>query len=394
MKIDIELLSAKGDHFNELYFKIHKELMSYGKRQKSRNGDCIEFMDFKTELTNPIKRCVGGNNRNMNVFFLLAEALWIWAGRKDVDFLHNFNSVLKNYSDNGKVYHAPYGYRMRKFGASSFQQEFLDGNQVNNDQIATALRLLGKNQDDRRVVVQIWNAALDLGTDSKDIPCNDILMLKIRDGVLRITVDNRSNDLNLGLTTNIFQFSFVGEIMAAILGVEYGVQVHNSNSLHAYSDFEITKLLSGDIDEDFDLYKYANATPMDFNFVSEDVSSRLADVDFHVCSMISMLSKMSKGLPFDNTELDYFNVLKNFSTNFYFIFTLLSLYLRYKKGSETRSSAFEFLLTLREEEFGKEYGNSDYLLMAMNFFYVRMGKDEKQRYSELINDELQFLGTL
>ena len=69
----------------------------------------------------------------------------------------------------------------------------------------------------------------------KDIPCNDIVMLKIREGKLITTIGNRSNDLHLGLPTNIFQFSFLTELIAGALGVELGTQTHNSQSLHVYS---------------------------------------------------------------------------------------------------------------------------------------------------------------
>ena len=70
--------------------------------------------------------------------------------------------------------------------------------------------------------MSIWNTDFDLGTQTKDIPCNDLVMLKIRNGKMVTTIQNRSNDLHLGLPTNVFQFSFLTEMMAGCLGIELG----------------------------------------------------------------------------------------------------------------------------------------------------------------------------
>ncbi len=114
-----EANTAVLNHFNDGYFNLHQFLLTEGDMVGSRNGSTRELLNFKTVIKNPVKRCVGGYNRNINIFFLLAEAIWIWAGRRDVAFLDTFNSQLKNYSDDGINYHAPYGWRMRNFGIAA-----------------------------------------------------------------------------------------------------------------------------------------------------------------------------------------------------------------------------------------------------------------------------------
>ena len=81
------------------------------------------------------------------------------------------------------------------------------------------LRVLDENPNTRQAVISIWNPLLDLGVSTKDMPCNDMLMFKIRDKKLITTIQNRSNDLHLGLPTNIFQFSFMPELMSQCLNV-------------------------------------------------------------------------------------------------------------------------------------------------------------------------------
>lgn len=77
---------------------------------------------------------------------------------------------------------------------------------------------------------------MDLGKSSKDIPCNDLIMFKIRDGELNMTVCCRSNDAILGAYgANAVQFSMIQEFVARAVGVRVGVYRQISDSFHVYS---------------------------------------------------------------------------------------------------------------------------------------------------------------
>ena len=372
-KIDFDLNTVTTDNFNEVYFDIHEFMYKYANLVTSRNGNTKELLNFKTQIHNPISRCVGGFNRNMNVFFLLAESLWIWAGKKDVSFLDMFNSKLKQYSDDGVSYHAPYGFRLRKYGLHSYKEQEYEP----IDQIAKCLSMLSVNPDDRRVVAQIWNAEFDLGTDSKDLPCNDMIMWKIRNGKLYTTIQNRSNDLNLGLTTNVFQFSIVSEIMARILGVEVGYQVHNSQSLHIYMN-EQTDNLQQNIMFNKNTYKNiydeASETPMIFNFYSNNVNERLHIVDFYVNNIINELIYQynNKSIE-DSSKKQIFEDLRMFCPTLHFIYELLSLYIKYKNKLIDKMTC---LLKLHELSIDTIYSKSDLIALANNFFASRLKQDE------------------
>ena len=142
--------------------------------------------------------------------------MWIALGRKDVAFLTLFNKKMSDFSDDEKTFHAPYGYRLRHFGIRT-EDSFVDDNlnaSKGYDQVIDAIKIFTENPNSRQVVMSIWNPNFDLGYKTKDIPCNDMIMLKIRNGKLITTIQNRSNDLHWGLPTNIFQFSFLTELMA------------------------------------------------------------------------------------------------------------------------------------------------------------------------------------
>lgn len=207
-------------------------LKSHGVDTQSRNGATIEVTDpVVTEYRNPTHRVLLLPERRANPFFHLMEALWIMAGRQDVEWLAQFNNQMRQYSDDGVVFHAPYGYRLREeFGI---------------DQIEAVVQMLRKDPNTRRAVMSIWSPYLDLGTDSKDIPCNDLIVFSLRDGVLNMLVTCRSNDIIWGAYgANAVQFSILMEYVATMVGASVGVYHQVSMSYHAYTELELWKTLS------------------------------------------------------------------------------------------------------------------------------------------------------
>lgn len=335
---NVDLGVIDCDTFNSIYPTVNDYLLSdaCGSWAPSRDGNVKEMLDVKTHIVNPYRRCVGGYGRNINIFFLLAEAMWIALGRKDVDWLVLFNKQMGKYSDDGRSFHAPYGYRLRHWGNRS-EDSFIDENSQaarGYDQLSDAVRLFGENPNTRQVVMSIWNPLLDLGFKTKDIPCNDIVMMKIREGFLITTIANRSNDLHLGLPTNIFQFSFLAEIVASVLGVRMGTQTHNSQSLHVY-DWNKSAFIMRDAyrknRSSQMLYDISEARSMDFAFVSEMPVNRLVEVDSALKIIIKNITAISKG-----EESIYHEevLLHDFSLYLYYAYSLLKIYLRYRQATD------------------------------------------------------------
>jgi len=74
----------------------------------------------------------------------------------------------------------------------------------------------------------------DLLSNSKDIPCNTTIYLKIRNTKLDITILNRSNDLFLGVPYNVFVFYLLQVYIASAVDCKIGTQTHYTDSLHLY----------------------------------------------------------------------------------------------------------------------------------------------------------------
>jgi len=226
------------------------EITTYGKfsRSPSRYGDVIYINEPVTiTYTNPSQRVLFHQGRDANPFFHHMEALWMLAGRRDVDFVSKFSSQIGKFSDDGKTFYGAYGHRWRH-GAT--------------DQIKAAIKCLRADPYSRRVVItmyhpsDLWKVEMDTANGqphlSKDIPCNTSIMLQIDNpviersegqqasltgGHLNMTVINRSNDLVLGcLGANMVHMSMLQEYIACSLGIDMGVYRHVTNNLHLYTD--------------------------------------------------------------------------------------------------------------------------------------------------------------
>lgn len=403
--IDFEMNTVATDTFSAVYPKMNYYIAHNTDWQNSRDGDVQELLDFRTHITNPYRRCVGGHSRNINIFFLLAEAMWIFAGRRDVGFLTIFNSGMKRFSDDGFVFHAPYGYRLRHWGESSELRAPLEGRGL--DQLRETVRLLSSNKNTRQAVMSIWNPVLDLGVNTVDMPCNDLIMFKIRNNRLITTIANRSNDLHLGLPTNVFQFSFLTELMSQCLLVDLGTQTHNSQSLHIYKWNETTDEMLKNCNG-VDLYDVADYRRLDCNFYNDsDAMQRLMQIDYAVNKIIDNLWNYYVDGDTDVEDEDY---VKHFSTYLWDVYQLLKIYIDYKhltNGKEItkiRMNEIRFNMMKRIYENKDNYNflvegsdkkNWDVYILAMNFFARRIDSLQIKRSFTFEFEEIgNIIGTL
>lgn len=217
----------KGKTANSVWHQAMSELTDAKDflMQESRAGYTRELLRGVFEIDDPRQRWVTVRRPGINPAFAIVEVIWILQGRNDSRFLNNWNSKLPKFSGYGDIYHGAYGHRLRQY------QEF--------DQLEQAYHALQNNPDSRQVVLQIWDARLDLPfadgqAKASDIPCNVMAFLKVRNGKLEWTQIARSNDLIRGVPYNFIQFTMLQEIMAGWLGLSLGQYVHIADSLHIY----------------------------------------------------------------------------------------------------------------------------------------------------------------
>jgi Thymidylate synthase len=196
-----------------------------GLRRESRNGPVlVSPWPVTTVYERPCERVLFWPERDANPFFHLYESLWMLAGRNDVKPLLRYAKNMASFSDDGRTLHGAYGYRWRRW----FEKPL--------DQLMVIAQVLRENPDDRRSILQMWDASSDLGKMGKDLPCNTMASFqRDAEGRLNLTVFCRSNDIIWGAYgANAVHFSMLLEYMALWIGCPVGVYNQVSVNWHGY----------------------------------------------------------------------------------------------------------------------------------------------------------------
>jgi thymidylate synthase len=217
-----------AQNVNDAYVAGLKLLYHEGVERESRAGIVVEYPTcVATVYEKPWERVLLDPVRDANPFFHLMESLWMLRGQRDVGTVVRYNKRMDDYSDDGEVFHGAYGHRWRNHFSQNYRVL---------DQLKIIIRRLATDPDDRRCVLQMWDASYDLNVNKVDIPCNTHVYFKIRDK-LHMTVCCRSNDIIWGAYgANAVHFSMLHQYVADCLDVEMGPYIQISDSFHAYKD--------------------------------------------------------------------------------------------------------------------------------------------------------------
>lgn len=210
-----------GETINSVYLSALKTARETPtEKTTSRDGLVFDLGPACFEFTNPENQILTIRNRNYNPYFAIIEASWVLSGNNDLEPLTKIIKDYGKYSDDGSTLNGAYGHRIR--------------NHFRIDQIESAINLLRADPASRRAVVTLYSPNDLTNQKSLDIPCNISFCLKVRNGLLDITVFNRSNDLFLGIPYNVFVFNIVQRYAASRLNLGLGTQRHFTDSLHLY----------------------------------------------------------------------------------------------------------------------------------------------------------------
>lgn len=218
----MEVLNVRNAH--EALPRAVDLLLTRGLPRGSRNGEVIRYVNPVTTVYHePMQRVVFWHERDANPFFHLYESLWMLAGRADLAPLLRYVKDFGRFSDDGDTLHGAYGCRWRQW--------------FSLDQLPPIMERLRADADDRRCVLQIWDAVTDLNRVGKDVPCNVAVTFQRHpvSGALDMVVFNRSNDVIWGAYgANAVHFGFLLEYMALGIGCAPGTYTQVSVNWHAY----------------------------------------------------------------------------------------------------------------------------------------------------------------
>lgn len=213
-----------------------RDLLEKGQEVESRAGNTKELTFVNIELTHPMEREVLLPSRKASYPSQIAETMWVLAGRNDMQFLAKYLPRAKEFSDDGLVWRAGYGPRLRNAGLRINDDIYDPRFAIESvDPLWSVVELLRRDPETRQAVISIWNNHLDSGAQSLDIPCNNWLHFLARDGRLNLHVATRSNDIIWGWSgINQFEWSSLLQLVAELTGLEVGSLHFAISSLHLY----------------------------------------------------------------------------------------------------------------------------------------------------------------
>lgn len=243
---------------NSFLIGASKLLVEEGVKRRTRGSVCYELPEpalFK--ITKPQAREVTIPERKWFGTLPYAESLWIASGRNDLAYITHYLPRMIDFSDDGIYMRGGYGPRFRNYTGEcvDYQIESINVRQQESaDQLKYVIECFKVDMETRRAVISFGDPMKDCFDEkwelkeSKDIPCTRELHFMKQSGnnKLDLIVRMRSNDLIWGASAvNIFNYTFMQEYVAAILGLEVGNYYHIADNLHFYDRHkEMVKKLS------------------------------------------------------------------------------------------------------------------------------------------------------
>lgn len=229
------MIGYNATNVNDALPVLLGDLLKLGDEVGSRLGErTMELTQIGITLTKPWQRELVLPERKASIAAQIAETMWVLAGRTDIGWLSHYLSRASDFSDDGQVWRAGYGARLRNFGGDHGGPADKVIGQVGVDQIAYIVDLLQRSPGSRQAVATIWDPTVDT-EPGKDIACNNWLHFLARRGKLDLLVAIRSNDAMWGWSgINAFEWSALQEIVAGMIGHEVGTLNFAVGSFHLY----------------------------------------------------------------------------------------------------------------------------------------------------------------
>lgn len=231
------------------------QLMMFGMEACPRDTKTRELLNYNITLRSARNRIITFKERNVNTKYMLGEFIWYLSGSNDPAGILPYSKFWDNLrnDENRPGYSAGSinsNYGNRIFGFSDVPA-FLRNQDSGepHDQWADTIDLLTRDKDTRQAIMNI-HVPSDRHEGNRDICCTLTMQFLIRENALHLIVNMRSQDIILGFTNDVFQFTMLQECMQVQLKeaypkLELGHYFHNSGSMHVYErHFEMAEKIA------------------------------------------------------------------------------------------------------------------------------------------------------
>jgi thymidylate synthase len=217
-----------GETFSEIYGKLLSDLSDQYTNSVSPRGQKVsEFRDCYLTIQNPKSALYKNKRRSSMLKYISAELIWYFSGDNRLDFISKYAKFWETIKNEDDTVNSAYGNlifkQKNKFGLNQWQW---------------AVGSLLKDKDSRQAVLH-FNKDIHQFETNKDFVCTMYGIFSIRNNKLDFTLHMRSNDVILGLPTDIaffcaLQIQMLKHLKDTYPELELGVYNHMSNSMHLY----------------------------------------------------------------------------------------------------------------------------------------------------------------
>ena len=226
----------QANTFAGVYEELLHDLMTEPEYvTQPRDMKINEMCDVALVIEDPLSCLYANPFRSSQSKYIAAEFLWYFMGRNDVEYISKFAKFWESIKNDDDTVNSSYGYLL-----------FNNKNEHGMTQYRWALESLAQDKDSRQAVLH-FNLPTHQRSGNKDFVCTMYGIFQIRDNKLNFTVSMRSNDVILGLPTDIAFFAILQSQMLSHLKsyagyptLELGIYTHIANSSHIYErHFEV-----------------------------------------------------------------------------------------------------------------------------------------------------------
>jgi thymidylate synthase len=214
----------------ELFQDIYRRLKTDGKFCSPRGLKIIECENFAYELP-PYVCFANFEDRKLSIPYAKQEFRWYLKGDLHDLSIAEHAKIWRGIIVDGKL-NSNYGhYIFRK-------KQTWEGTNFTGPGFSWVIDELKRDKDSRRAYVMILGNE-HLNPKEKDVPCTLSLGFRIREDKLNMSVRMRSQDAIYGMGNDAPAFSFIHQMVHAIMrfhypGLELGTYHHVADSFHVY----------------------------------------------------------------------------------------------------------------------------------------------------------------
>lgn len=244
------MFTAEFEGINSFLVGMAKILLENGVARTTRGEKCWELpAPVMIKIRNPLSRWITIPERKWNFYLPYAESLWLALGRNDLELIKYYLPKMEDFSDDREFLRGGYGPRLRCYNGNAMDYKIAwERNDIifenkEIDQFYYITESFKRDPFTRQAIINIGDPPKDCFDvdnnikQTKDLPCTRLLqfMRNPVENKLNLTVYMRSNDFIWGASAvNMFNYMFMQEYFAHILGLEVGEYYHIANSFHYY----------------------------------------------------------------------------------------------------------------------------------------------------------------